>query len=142
PYALGIIDIPPRAHLRGHFFNPDYAACPDAERLFVLDEVLGPVDGRAATPVPALPDTGAWPEWPGAALGLGGRSPAGWTVQQARSHGALLAARFQPPTADAAMRLTVTPGQTEAGPDGLPPDVLRGERHFPALLGPARARLV
>jgi len=142
PYSLGIIDIPSRARLRGHFFDPEYAGCPGADRLFVLDEVVEPVNGVRATLVAALPETADWPEWADARLGLGIRYPDGWTVEEARNQGAIVEVRFQPPNADATMRLAVTPGQTDAGVDGQLPDVLRGARHAPALLGPARARLV
>ncbi|ACZ40324.1 hypothetical protein Sthe_2917 [Sphaerobacter thermophilus DSM 20745] len=142
PYSLGIIDIPSRARLRGHFFDPDYAGCPGADRLFVLDELVEPVTGVRVMPVAELPETTDWPEWSDAGLGLGIRYPDGWTVEEARNQGAIVEVRFQPPSADATMRLAVTPGQTDAGIDGPLPDVLRGARHAPALLGPARARLV
>ncbi|MDI3340533.1 MAG: hypothetical protein QJR03_08375 [Sphaerobacter sp.] len=142
PYELGIIDIPPYARLRGRLADPAYAACADAGRLFVLDAVVATLPGAPVPPVPAPPATTAWPEWFDAALGIGVRYPASWQVETLRNQGAILEARFGPPGAAPAVRLSVLAGQTEAGADRLPPPVLQGERRLAAMLGPARARLV
>lgn len=146
PYALGIIDIPEHALLRGHLSDPQYAECPRSSHLFVLDKVVRPLASEApATPTSGTPTVG-WHSWRDAALGITLRYPPSWTVSETHDAGSIVDAQFRDPDTrhDRLIELTVIAGQTfgSADPDVTPPEPLRGDRLLPAKLGPAPARLV
>lgn len=142
PYTLGIIDVPSRARLQGHFFHADYEQCPDAERIFVLESVVSPLPYDEPAPTDEVVVTSDWATWHDEALGIGLRYPGDWSVEVTRNQGSLVEARFQPPNQGQLIRLAVVAGPTFATEDGPLPDILRGDRQLAAMLGSARARLV
>ena len=144
PLDLGIVDVPPRAQLSGRLLVPDYAGCPDAERLYVLDQVLGALPATEPTPnVVSSPPVGDWATWEDPGVGLHLRYPAGWHHDESRDAGAIVEASFQGSNGQA-IRLAVTPGETQwrADSDAPPPVVLMGERRLPVSAGGLAARLV
>lgn len=143
PYDLGMIELPPHGEFEGRLLDPDYAACPEHERLFILERIVQALPhDDATTPDPPLTQT--WPRWQDTDLGIALSYPTGWTVQESRNVGAILQAVFTAPDQSQTVRLSVTAGQTVGVPgeaDHLP-HLLQGDRQLPALLGPARARLI
>jgi hypothetical protein len=147
PYRLGIIDVPPRARLRGHLLDPAYQTCPNADRIFVLDELVGSVPVAGSAGQSAQQSGGvvnAVMPWSSSLVGLGLDIPGGWSVQETRNAGSILEARFQSPDAARVVTLTVFAGVTSWAADSgiAPPAPLVGERRLVSHAGPATARLV
>ena len=144
PYRLGVVDLPQHGQLHGHVLDPDYASCPDANSLFILDRI----DGGAGQPVASVTatsvDTAGWQVWADATLGLGLRYPAGWQVQESRNVGSVVTATFRAADTKQTVSLMVTAGETHwtDEPDSVPPPPLAGDRRLMAQAGPALARLV
>ncbi len=144
PYELGIVDLPPRARLRGHLFDPAYAGCANPDRLFVLDEVLGPAEGASGEASGPALDPSRWPTWRDPGLGIAVSYPPGWAVEESRNVGAIVDARFREPGGSRLVRLAVTAGETlwSQAAESAAPGPLAGERQVAVMAGPAAARLV
>jgi hypothetical protein len=144
PYRLGVVDLPAHGRLHGHVLDPDYASCPDASSLFILDRI----DGTAAQPVASATatslDTGGWQVWNDGTVGIGLRYPPGWQVQESRNVGSVVTATFNAANTKQSATLMVTAGETHwtEDPASVPPPPLAGDRRLMAQAGPALARLV
>lgn len=75
-------DLPYHARLRGRFGEPAFAHCPDAERVFVVEEVVTVYAEEApAAPAHALPaDYVDWPRHHDAGAGYSLPYPPGWRI--------------------------------------------------------------
>ncbi|MGA7669164.1 MAG: hypothetical protein WBW04_02000 [Nitrolancea sp.] len=144
PFSLGIIDLPSHAQLHGHVFDPTYASCPNARKLFILDGLDNP--GAAATKE-ATPNNGltaSWQSWTDPAVGFGLNYPDGWSVQTTHNVGSVASAVFDSVDSSQTVSLDVTAGQTYWADQTTdsPPEPLQGDRQVLAKAGPALARLV
>jgi hypothetical protein len=144
PLQLGFLDIPDRAILRGTFFHADYVNCPRPERLFILEDVI---DELAVDSLPAAASPiSDWERWSDSDSGMIVEYPAGWEVEVQEREGHRYHIRFLGGEPFRPIRLSIEPGETWWDPNNSAnvsiPDVLRGQRHFPAVAGPATARLV
>jgi hypothetical protein len=141
PYRLGFIEIPRRATLRGRVLVDEYAQCPDAAMLFILDDVVSALEPHRSDPEPAIP--GEWAVWRDDRTGIELEYPAVWGVEERYEAGAIVRATFRRPLSGEPVRLVVVSGETFWQPaDGFPPDPLRGVRREPVVAGGAPARLV
>jgi hypothetical protein len=71
PYRLGVVDLPAHGQLHGHVLDPEYASCPDASSLFILDRIDGGAGQPVASATAASVDTAGWQVWNDAATGIG-----------------------------------------------------------------------
>lgn len=144
PYELGIIDLPPRARLRGHFFDPKYARCPDAGGLFVLESVVQSLPAAEQPSPTEQPVTAGWSRWQDQRLGLGIQHPTGWKVDESRNKGSIVQVMFRDPRENRSVTLAVLAGLTlwSPGAAAAPPEPLQGDRQLPTTVGNVRARLV
>ena len=142
PYQLGFIDIPERARLRGYVLVDQYADCPGAESLFVLEDV---VEELPAERTDELNDVVT--EWDQITSEHGRimvEYPADWEIEE-RESGPSSRIRFLGPEPFRTIRLEVQDGETWWHPEadgGNPPDILGGDRREEATAGQAYARLV
>ena len=144
PFSSGIIDLPAHAELHGHAFDPAYASCPNARKLFVLDSIRNAA--APATPQPTSNDglSSSWQVWsdPTAALSL--NYPDGWQVQATRNVGSIISAQFISGNSAMHVSLDVTAGETywtQPVADSAPAP-LQGNRQVLASAGQALGRLV
>jgi hypothetical protein len=144
PYRLGVVDLPAHGQLHGHVLDPEYASCPDASSLFILDRIDGGAGQPVASATAASVDTAGWQVWNDAATGIGLHYPAAWQVQESRNVGSVVTATFSAAGSTQSITLTVTAGETHwtEEPDSMPPPPLVGDRRLMAQAGPALARLV
>ena len=144
PYRLGVVDLPAHGQLRGHVLDPDYASCPDAASLFILDQIDSGAGQPIASATATSIDTANWQTWSDETVGLGLRYPPGWKVQESRNVGSVVTAAFGASDSRESMTLAVTAGETHwtEEPDSVPPPPLVGDRRMMAQAGPALARLV
>lgn len=86
-------DLPYHARLRGHLADPAFAHCPDAARIFMVEEVVQVYEQEPpAWPGWQLPEGyAAWPRHSEASLGYSAPYPPGWRVE--RLDGASIALR-------------------------------------------------
>ena len=77
-------ELPYHARLRGHLGDPAMAHCPDAARIFVVEQVVqvyeDPPPEEAGLKLPA--DFAAWPRYHEAGAGFSLPHPADWQVQR------------------------------------------------------------
>jgi hypothetical protein len=144
PYRLGIVDLPVRGQLHGHMLDPDYASCPEAKSLFILDRIDDGVGQPVASATSTGVDTSGWQDWSDATVGIGLHYPSGWQVQESRNVGSVVTATFRADGRTQSVMLAVTAGETHwtEEPDSVPPPPLVGDRRLMAQAGPALARLV
>jgi hypothetical protein len=142
PYQLGFIDIPERARIRGQVLDEQYAGCPLAETLFILEEVVEELPRDDEHEIADLVS-----DWDEVTSDLGQLTlefPSGWDVEE-RNSGPSSRIRFLGPEPFRTIRLEIQEGETWWHPDshgGNPPDVLGGDHREPANAGQAYARLV
>jgi hypothetical protein len=142
PYTLGFVEIPERSRLAGYVLDDEYDDCPDAETLFILDEVLEPLSAEAPDETGAL--INEWDEFAHEPSGIVLEYPSGWEVEE-RDSGHFKRIRFLGPEPFRTIRVEIHEGETYWHPDSSDagvPDVLGGVRQVPAMAGPAHARLV
>lgn len=144
PFSLGILDLPARAELHGHLFDPAYTSCPDARNLFVLDSISNP-ESRA-TPQPTSNDqlSASWKVWADQQTGLALNYPDGWNVQESRNAGSIVTAEFTQQSPARHISLNVIAGETHwtQQTTDAAPQPLQGQRQLLANAGQALARLV
>ena len=144
PYNLGIVDLPSHAELHGYVLDPDYASCPNARNLFILDSITNASGTLTPAPTAATSDTINWKPWSDPTIGLGINYPDGWNVQVTHNVGSVISAEFTSPDTKQHVSLAITAGETHWTDDSdtLPPAPLNGNRRLVANAGPALARLV
>lgn len=144
PFKLGIIDLPARAELHGHVFDPHYASCPDSRTLFVLDSIANAVPRPTPQPTISEVATQSWQVWSDSVTGLGLNYPKGWTVQTTHNVGSVTSAEFTSGDMSKHVSLDVTAGETYWTQDSsyAAPELLQGQRVILAHAGQALARLV
>jgi hypothetical protein len=85
PGQMILPQFPYHARFRGHLGDPVFAACPNADRIFVVEEVVAVYEEQPSEPAadawqpPA--DYAAWPRYHDADLGYSLPYPAGWPVE-------------------------------------------------------------
>jgi hypothetical protein len=144
PLSLGIVDPPDHSSLRGHLLDPEYAQCPGADRLFILEEVVRELPTEPPRQDPSSTSTAAdWTQWSDPAVALKLDYPAGWTAQETRNVGAIVEVALTNPDDQSAIRLKVTAGETYWNPNSgsPPPTPLSGSRRLPILVGGAAAQM-
>jgi hypothetical protein len=144
PYSLGIIDLPSHGELHGHVLDPDYASCPDARSLFILDNISNASGQSSSSPAGGNSAAIDWQPWSDAAIGLGLNYPVGWSAQVTHNVGSVISAVFTAPDTMRKVSLDVLAGETHwtEDADSVPPAPLAGDRRVAANAGPALARLV
>ncbi len=144
PVTSGIIDLPASGELHGHIFDPDYASCPDARKLFVLDSITNSVPPVIPQPTSNDSLTSSWQTWSDPSISLGLNYPDGWTVQVTHNVGSVASAEFNSLDSSMHVSLAVTAGEiywTQQSTNSAPA-ALQGRRQLLASAGQALARLV
>ena len=114
-------NLPYHARLRGRFGDPAFAACPQADRIFVVEQVITvypeqPVVSEFALPV----DYAAWPRYRDALQGYSIPYPPGWQAQRLDDMTVQIQ-NLQQPTNNVVVRV-------EAGPVPDTTALMRGAR--------------
>lgn len=144
PFRLGIIDLPARAELHGHVFDPNYASCPNARKLFVLDSISNASGSSTPQTTSGDATTSSWQTWSDPTVGLGLNYPDGWNVQVTHNVGSIVSADFTSGDSAYHVSLAITPGETYWTEDSTnsAPAALEGQRRVLMNAGQALARLV
>lgn len=129
-------DLPYHARFRGRLGDPAFGGCPDAGRIFVVEEVLAvyqqepPGEGQAATPLLPPQDYVNWPRYDGAAYGYNLAYPPGWTPFPMLDEGSVEAIALRSPDRpNSPVELRVRRGETWYDPylpASIPP-LLQGD---------------
>ncbi len=116
PYTLGIIEIPPQGRLQGYVLDQRYAGCPQADRLFVLEEVAEalPTNGPSRGSNDGVPTD--WISWNDHGTTLTASFPDHWNIEETRNVGSIIDVRLQPEESQS-VRLTVIAGETHWNPE-------------------------
>jgi len=100
PGQMTVPDLPYRGRFRGHLGDPAFAACPDAGRIFVVEEVVEiyeqepPGEGdHTGSPLQAPEGFTEWPRYDDAAFGYSLSYPPGWAVFPMLDEGSVAAVR-------------------------------------------------
>jgi len=136
PGQTAVPDLPYRARFRGHLGDPAFAACPDAGRIFVVEEVTevyeqeSPGGGEGMSPLQAPDDYVEWPRYDDAALGFSLSYPPDWTVFPMLDEGSVAAVAVRSPQwPDCPVAVRVYEGETwydQYEPASIPP-LLQGD---------------
>jgi lipoprotein-anchoring transpeptidase ErfK/SrfK len=122
------LQIPYHARLRGRLGDPAYAACPNAARVFVVEEVVRVYEAAPADAWLGQPPEGyaGWPRHREAALGYSLPFPPDWQIERL-SDGTLVLTSPQWPSYPVAVRVHM--GETHADPydPAAAPPLLRGQ---------------
>lgn len=117
------MSLPYRGVLRGHFGDPQFASCSNADRIFYVTEVVedegvqAPVhfDGKHLPPDDALyTEAVGWPRYTHPELGFSVPLPPRWTVRELPGKGVELADPNHPANP---VRIEVLPGETHNAGD-------------------------
>ena len=129
-------DLPYYGRFRGRLGDPAFSHCPDAGRIFVVEEVVAvyqqepPVEGESTTPLQPPLDYVNWTRYDGAAYGYSLPYPPGWTPFPMLDEGSVAAVALRSPDRPAApVELRVYRGETWYDPylpASIPP-LLQGD---------------
>jgi hypothetical protein len=136
PGQMIVPDLPYQAHFRGHLGDPAFAACPDAGRIFVVEEVTAvyqqepPGGDEGVSPLQPPADYADWPRHDDTALGYSLPYPPGWTVYPMLDEGSVAAVALRSPQwPDCPVQVRVYEGETwydQYEPASIPP-LLQGD---------------
>ena len=134
--APAVPDLPYQARFRGHLGDPAFAACPDAGRIFVVEEVTvvyqqePPGSDEPSSPLRPPADYATWPRCDDAALGYSLPYPPDWAVYPMLDEGSLSAVALRSPQwPDCPVEMRVYQGETwydQYEPASIPP-LLQGD---------------
>jgi hypothetical protein len=134
--GMSMPDLPYRARFRGYVGDPAFAACPDADRIFVVEEVVEvyelepPGEGEAASPLQAPEDYVEWPRYNDATFGYSLPYAPGWTLFPMLDEGSVAAVAVRSPQwPDCPVAVRVYEGETwydQYEPASIPP-LLQGD---------------
>jgi len=138
PGGMAVPDLPYRGRFRGHLGDPAFAACPDANRILVVEEVTAvyqqepPGSDQVTSPLQLPEDYVKWTHYDDPAFGYSLPYPPGWTVFPMLDEGSVAAVALRSPQwPDCPVEVRVYRGETwydQYQPASVPP-LLQGDAY-------------